>query len=132
MLSGEGNQNGEKTTTGLISIKTTLHVQHTFFVHFFALVLHDHNVKLPETSQLHVLWRKCRTCCCSIFFSLAHFHLGGRQDFSFSHGRLKIFMLFFQQIALIFRSSSLSLFFSLKFTGLSPALFFLYIPNLWT
>ena len=50
MLSGEGNQNGEKTTTGLISIKTTLHVQHTFFVHFFALVLHDHNVKLPETS----------------------------------------------------------------------------------
>ena len=44
MLSGEGNQNGEKTTIGLISIKTTLHVQHTFFVHFFAIVLHDHNV----------------------------------------------------------------------------------------
>ena len=30
MLSGEGNENGEKTTIGLISKKATLHVQHTF------------------------------------------------------------------------------------------------------
>ena len=45
-------------------------MQHTFFVNFFAVVLHDHNVKLPETSSLHVLWRKCRTCSCSHFFSL--------------------------------------------------------------
>ena len=39
MLTGEGND-GErwKTTTGLISKKATLHVQHTFLVHFFALV----------------------------------------------------------------------------------------------
>ena len=50
MLSGEGNENGEKTTIGLISKKATLHVQHTFFVHFFAIVSHDNNVKLPETS----------------------------------------------------------------------------------
>ena len=51
MLSGEGNA-GErsKTTIGLISKKATLHVQVTFFVHFFAVVLHDYNVKLPETS----------------------------------------------------------------------------------
>ena len=49
MLSGEGNENGEKTTIGLISKKATLHVQHTFFVHFFTVVLHDYNVKLPET-----------------------------------------------------------------------------------
>ena len=56
MLSGEGNENGKKktkktkTTIGLISIKATMHVQHTFFVHFFAVVLHDCYVKLPETS----------------------------------------------------------------------------------
>ena len=50
MLSGEGNENGEKTDIGLISIKATLHVQHTFFGHFFAVVLHDCNVKPPETS----------------------------------------------------------------------------------
>ena len=35
---------------GVISKDTTLHVQHTIFVHFFAVVLHDYNVKLPETS----------------------------------------------------------------------------------
>ena len=50
MLSGEGHESGEKTTIGLISQKTTLHVQHTFFVHFFDTVLHDHNEKLPENS----------------------------------------------------------------------------------
>ena len=32
----------------VISQKTTLHVQHTFFVHFLAVVLHDCNVKLPN------------------------------------------------------------------------------------
>ena len=46
MLSGEGNA-GErwKITIGLISKKATLHVQHTFLVHFFAVVLHEYNVK---------------------------------------------------------------------------------------
>ena len=47
----------------LISKKATLHVQHAFFVYFFAVVLHYNNAKLPET----FLWRKCRTC--SRFFS---------------------------------------------------------------
>ena len=57
MLSGEGNENGKKTKTtiGLTSKKATLHVQHFFFVHFFAVVLHDCYVKLPESSELHVL-----------------------------------------------------------------------------
>ena len=32
------------------SITATLHVPHTFFVHYFAAVLHDCNVKLLETS----------------------------------------------------------------------------------
>ena len=68
MLSGEGNKNGEKTI-GLISKKATLHVQHTFFVHFFAVVLHDYNVKLPETSLkemshafLFTFFFYCRSC----------------------------------------------------------------------
>ena len=34
-----------KTTIGLIIKKATLHMQHTFFVHFVAVVLHDYNVK---------------------------------------------------------------------------------------
>ena len=51
MLSGDCNKNSQKNLVGLISEKTTLHVQHTLFVHFFAVAfLHDFNVKLPETS----------------------------------------------------------------------------------
>ena len=44
---GEGNARERwKTTRGLISKETTLHVQHTFLVHFFAVVLHDYKAKL--------------------------------------------------------------------------------------
>ena len=44
--------------------KNTLHIQHTFFVHFFCRCF----ARLQrETSQLHFLWRKCRMCSCSIF-----------------------------------------------------------------
>ena len=52
MLSGKGNENGEKTTMCQISKKATMHVQPTFFVHLpvFAVVLHDYNVKLSEAS----------------------------------------------------------------------------------
>ena len=53
----------------IISKKTTLNVQQTFsfFVYFFPVVLHDQNVKLPETSLLHVLQRKCYMRFCSLF-----------------------------------------------------------------
>ena len=50
MLSGESNENGEKTTIGVISKKKLCTCIDTFFVHFFAVVLHDYNVKLPDTS----------------------------------------------------------------------------------
>ena len=51
MLNGEGNENGVKTTIGLINKKKQqLCTSSTLlFLHFFALVLYDH-VKLPETS----------------------------------------------------------------------------------
>ena len=66
MLRGEGNENGEKTTIGLISKKQLCTCSTLFLVHFFAVVLHDYDyeVKRPETSWLHVLWRKCRTFSC--------------------------------------------------------------------
>ena len=99
MLSGEGNENGEKTKIGLISKKATWHVEHTFFVHFFAVVLHDYNVKLPEASWLHVLWRKC-TCSCSLFFT-----------FLIISSPLQNFMFFLQQKCLLcFFSLALALF----------------------
>ena len=59
MLSGDGNENSQKTV-GLISQKNNFaRAAHFFFGHFFAVVLHDDNVKLPETSELHVLWKFC-------------------------------------------------------------------------
>ena len=44
MVSGDGNENRQKKSVGLIRKNTTLHVQHTFFVHFSTVVLHDYNV----------------------------------------------------------------------------------------
>ena len=43
-VSGDGNENRQKKSVGLIRKNTTLHVQHTFFVHFSTVVLHDYNV----------------------------------------------------------------------------------------
>ena len=97
MLSGEDNENGEKTKIGLINKKATLHVQHTFCVHFFAVVLHDYNVKLPEVSRLHVLWRKCRTCSCSLFFHCCSFSRRWPLAFLIFSPPLQNFMLFPQQ-----------------------------------
>ena len=118
----------KKTTIGLISKKATLDVQHTFFVHFFAVVLHDYNVKLPETSWLHVLWRKCRACSCSFFSLPLIFTLVGASisyfptaatKFSCCSSNKKMSPLFF-----ISRSRSLSPFFSLSFAGLPPTFSF--------
>ena len=54
-----------------------------FLVHFFPVLLHDYNVKLPVTSQLHVLWRTDIVCVAgNFFFAAAYFHLVGRQHFS--------------------------------------------------
>ena len=44
-------------------------MQHTFFVHFFAVVLHEYNVKLPET--LHVFLEKMSYMSSFTFFSLS-------------------------------------------------------------
>ena len=133
----------KKKKIGLISKKATLQVQLTCFVLFFPVVLHENNMKLPETSWLKVLWRKWRTCFLfTIFFSLPLiFTLVATSISQFLTAATK-FLLFFQQktsLCFISRSGSLSVFFSLSFTGLSPifsfSLYFSfsgYIPNLWT
>ena len=73
MLSGKGNKKGPKKFLGLISKKTTLHMQHTFIVHFVAIILHNYNAKLPDTSLLHVLRRKSCMWSCSLFSLLLIF-----------------------------------------------------------
>ena len=101
-----------------------MHVQHTFLVHFFAVVLHDHKVKLPETFLLHVLWRKCRTCCCSLFFTRS-FSPWWPLGFLIFSPPLKNFHVVFptkneSPLFFISRSRSLLPFFSLSFAGLPP------------
>ena len=70
MLSGEGNENGEKTTIGLISKKNNFARAAHFFVHFFAV----------ETSRNFLVTRHGRNVVPVVvhFFSLAYFHFGGR------------------------------------------------------
>ena len=122
MLNVDSNDNGEK--------KSTLTSKKNIFAraaHFFCTFLCHccGNVKLPS-------WRKCRMCsqkilclCSSLFFFSLPLILSPcwLLTFSFSHGRHKIFMLFFQcnSSPLFFLSccSSLLLFFSMSFT-ISP------------
>ena len=82
-------------------------------------------LKLPETSKLHVLWRKCRSRVPVTFFSLpliftlvaasiSHFLTAATKFLCRSSNKKNAYFAFFAF------SSSLSLFFSLSFAGLSP------------
>ena len=93
MLSGDGEENSQKKLVGIISIKATLHVQHTFFVLFFAVVLRDYIAKLPETSYLHDL----RVPVHFLFSLPLIFTLVVASISPFSHRRYKIFLVFFQR-----------------------------------
>ena len=55
MLSGEGNENGEKKTTKGLSTKTILHVQHTFFCPFRRRCF----AGLQRETSRNVLFRAC-------------------------------------------------------------------------
>ena len=76
MLSGDGNENSQKNSRSDQQKNNLARAAH--FRLFFAAVLHNNNVKLPKTSQVHFLRRKSCIWSCSLFFTAAHFHLGGR------------------------------------------------------
>ena len=88
----------------------TLYVQHTFFpkqqkkttlngfvVHFFAVVLHDYNVASRNFLVTRFMEEMFYVFLFTFLFPATHFHLGGRQHFSFSYRRYKIFMLFLRR-----------------------------------
>ena len=91
MLNGDVNQRTAKKLIGLISKKTSLHVQHTFFVHFFAVVLHDYNppwwplafiIFSPPLKNFHgFLPTKIRLLC---------FYISRSSPFSVIHVRVDI------------------------------------------
>ena len=125
----------KKTAIGLICKKTICTCSTRFFCIFFAVVLHDYNVKLPETSWLPVKWRKCCTCTCSIFFCFSRRSclLWWKQAFLIFSPLQQNFMLFLEQkmFPLLF---SLSLVLSLvelcwPVALLSVFSIFLYIPD---
>ena len=75
MLGGEDNENGEKTTIGLISKEATFTRAVHFFVYFIAVGLHDYNVKLPGYTFYAENFVRVLV---PLFFTVAHFYPGGR------------------------------------------------------
>ena len=72
MLNGDGNKNGKKNQVGLIS-KNLAPAAH-FLVRFFAVVLHDYNVKRPSYKIENVVCVPARFfffyCRSSLFISV--------------------------------------------------------------
>ena len=142
MLSSKGNENGEKTTIGLISKKATL--QHTFLICTF--LCHCFAQLQRQTSRNFLVTYFMKEISYVIlhtfFFTATHFHLWPLAFLIFSMP-LQIFHVVLQQrmspLFFISRSSSLSLFFSLSFTGLlkptctfSFSLSLILYSKLWT
>ena len=102
MLNGDDNENGFKTNR-FNQQKTNLHVQHAFLSFPCSCFAPQQRcfVRLKrQTSQLHIIFMEelsyvftqyfvfCVQCSCSfLLFTASHFHLAGRQHFSFSHRR---------------------------------------------
>ena len=90
MLDSQCNENGKKTAIGLISLKTILHVQHTFLyicLPLFSMTTRWNFQKLPGYmfyggNVVRVLVH--------FFFHVTHFYPGGCKHFSFSHHNYKI------------------------------------------
>ena len=110
-------QKGPKKSVGLISTKTTLHMQHTFIVHFIAIVLHNYNPKLPDTSLLHVLPRKSFLYSCSlvsllliftlVFASISHFLTAAKKFSCFSFNKIGLLCFLSLTLALSLLSTSM-------------------------
>ena len=117
MLSGDGNKKGQKKSVGLISTNSTLHMQHTFIVHFIAIVLHNYNAKLPDTSLLHVLPRKSFLYSCSlvsllliftlVFASISHFLTAAKKFSCFSFNKIGLLCFLSLTLALSLLSTSM-------------------------
>ena len=115
MLSGEGNENGEKTKIGLISKKATLHVN-TLFCTFLCRCFGRLQRKTSRNFLVTRFMKELSYVFLFTFFSLLLIFTLVAATISHFHRRYKMFMLFFQQkmtpLFFISRSNSLSPFFS--------------------
>ena len=125
MLSGEGNENGEKTTIGLIIQKKqicTCSTLWTFLCYCFARLQSEIPRNFLVTRFMEEMWNV-------LLFTGAHFYLGGRLAFLIFSPLLQNFHVFLPikkclPLFSLSRSSSLSLFFSLGSADLSPTFSF--------
>ena len=99
-----------KTAIRLISKKNNFARAAHFFCTFPCRCFARYNLKLPETSWLHVLWRKCRTCSCSLFFHCRLYSPWWPLAFLIFSIPLQNFMLSPQKISFIFFYLALALF----------------------
>ena len=124
MQRSKGNENGEKTTIGVISKKVTFCRCSTLFCTFLCHCFARLQRKTSRNFLVTHFMTEMSYVFFFTFFSLLLIFTFGHQYFSFSQRRYKFFMLSFQKrmspLFFISRSSSLSLFFSLSFAGLSP------------
>ena len=131
MLSGEGNA-GErwKTTIRLISKKATLHVQHTFFVHFFAVVFTTTTWNIQKLLSYTFYGGNLVRFLVHFFFTAAHFHLAlvAASISNFVTAVTKLSCCSFNKkmspLFFLSHSNSLSLFFLLSFADLPPTFSF--------
>ena len=129
MLCGDGNENGQNKIRRSTQEKNNFVGCNTisFFVHFFVVACFARLQR--ETSRNFIVTRlmdQMSYVLLCTFFTVTddHFHLGGRQHFSFSHCRYKIFMLFSLPTRLVsFVFLSLGLAFSLLSTSIKTLKF---------
>ena len=132
MQSGKGNENGGKTIIGqtLKPKKNNFARAAHFFLHFCAVVLHDFNVKLPETRLVTLSLEEMSYVFLFTFFSLPLIFtlVASALSFLIFPQPLQNFHVVlstkFVSLVFISRSGSLSLFFSLSFPGLQPSFSF--------
>ena len=104
-----------KTTIGLISKKGTLHGQHTFFVHCFAVVLHDYTTSDLQKIPSYTFYGG------SVVRVLVHY-FWLPLIFTLHYWWPLAFLILSPLLQFFFKSPSP--FFSLSFTGLPPTFSF--------
>ena len=124
MLTGKVNENIKKNNNNRSNQqKSNLHVQFACFVHFFAIVLHDRNRNfLVYTFYGGNVGR----VLVHFFFTVAHFHPGGRYKISFCSSNKNVSFCFF---SLTLAPFHVELLWSVAYFLVFSVFLFLYIRN---
>ena len=139
MLSGKVNENGGKTTMGLISKKAakkcTLFC--TFLCRCFAQIQRETSINFLVKRFM----KKCRTCFCFFFSlpliftvvaaSISHF-LTAATKFSCCSSNKKMSIVFYLSLQLSVALLIVERRWSVTYFLFFSVFLFLYIPNLWT